>query len=69
MISSFKPPRRTILEPGPSDVSQRVSEAMAKPTIGRLDPYSVGMMDEIKSRYIWLCFNRYVAVEIRFRVN
>jgi len=49
MISSFKPPRRTILEPGPSDVSQRVSEAMAKPTIGRLDPYSVGIMDEIKS--------------------
>ena len=49
MISSFNPPRRTILEPGPSDVSQRVSEAMAKPTIGRLDPYSVGIMDEIKS--------------------
>ena len=48
-ISSFKPPRRTLMGPGPSDVSQRVSEAMARPTIGHLDPYFIGMMDEIKS--------------------
>ncbi|MDH5358947.1 MAG: alanine--glyoxylate aminotransferase family protein [Gammaproteobacteria bacterium] len=35
--------------PGPSDVSERVLEAMARPTIGHLDPAFVGMMDEVKS--------------------
>jgi alanine-glyoxylate transaminase/serine-glyoxylate transaminase/serine-pyruvate transaminase len=35
--------------PGPSDVPQRISEAMARPTIGHLDPLFVKMMDEIKS--------------------
>lgn len=35
--------------PGPSDVSERVSLAMARPTIGHLDPMFVSMMDEIKA--------------------
>jgi alanine-glyoxylate transaminase/serine-glyoxylate transaminase/serine-pyruvate transaminase len=35
--------------PGPSDVSQRVLEALARPTIGHLDPAFVGMMEEMKS--------------------
>jgi alanine-glyoxylate transaminase/serine-glyoxylate transaminase/serine-pyruvate transaminase len=35
--------------PGPSDVSPRVLAAMARPTIGHLDPAFVGMMDEMKS--------------------
>ena len=48
-ISSFHPPRRTLMGPGPSDVSQRVSEAMASPTLGHLDPCLIGMRDEIKS--------------------
>ncbi len=34
--------------PGPSDVSPRVLAAMARPTIGHLDPVFVGMMDEMK---------------------
>jgi len=34
--------------PGPSDVSARVLSALARPTIGHLDPAFVGMMDEIK---------------------
>jgi alanine-glyoxylate transaminase/serine-glyoxylate transaminase/serine-pyruvate transaminase len=34
--------------PGPSDVSQRVLDALARPTIGHLDPAFVGMMDEMK---------------------
>ena len=34
--------------PGPSDVSQRVLSALARPTIGHLDPTFVGMMDEVK---------------------
>ena len=34
--------------PGPSDVHPRVTAAMARPTIGHLDPAFVGMMDEVK---------------------
>ncbi len=34
--------------PGPSDVAPRVLEALARPTIGHLDPAFVGMMDEVK---------------------
>ena len=47
--SPFDPPRRTLLGPGPSDVSPRVLAAMARPTIGHLDPAFVGLMDEIKA--------------------
>ena len=47
-ISSFNPPVRTLMGPGPSDVHPRVTGAMARPTIGHLDPVFVGMMDEIK---------------------
>ena len=46
--SSFIPPKRTLLGPGPSDVSERVLSAMARPTIGHLDPLFVELMDEIK---------------------
>jgi alanine-glyoxylate transaminase/serine-glyoxylate transaminase/serine-pyruvate transaminase len=35
--------------PGPSDVSTRVLEALARPTIGHLDPAFIGMMEEMKS--------------------
>lgn len=47
-ITSFNPPVRTLMGPGPSDVHPRVTAAMARPTIGHLDPMFVGMMDEIK---------------------
>ncbi|MDX1545353.1 MAG: alanine--glyoxylate aminotransferase family protein [Rhodothermales bacterium] len=45
----FHPPQRTLLGPGPSDVSPRILEAMARPTVGHLDPSFVGLMDEIKA--------------------
>ena len=48
-ISSFQPPKRTLMGPGPSDVSERVLQALARPTIGHLDPAFVGMMDEMKT--------------------
>ena len=44
----FHPPKRTLMGPGPSDVSERVLQALARPTIGHLDPAFVGMMDEMK---------------------
>jgi alanine-glyoxylate transaminase / serine-glyoxylate transaminase / serine-pyruvate transaminase len=49
MTTSFTPPRRTLMGPGPSDVPQRVLDAMARPTIGHLDPAFVELMEQIKS--------------------
>ncbi|MDZ7781853.1 MAG: alanine--glyoxylate aminotransferase family protein [Halioglobus sp.] len=48
MTASFFPPLRTLMGPGPSDVSPRVLGALARPTIGHLDPLFVELMDEIK---------------------
>ncbi len=47
-MTSFHPPDVLLLGPGPSPVSQRVLDAMARPTIGHLDPRFVSMMDELK---------------------
>ncbi len=47
-FSSFHPPARLLLGPGPSDVHPRVLAALARPTIGHLDPAFVGMMDEVQ---------------------
>ncbi len=49
MTTPFIPPRRTLMGPGPSDVPQRVLDAMARPTIGHLDPAFVELMEEIKA--------------------
>ncbi len=48
MITSFYPPKRTLMGPGPSDVSSRVLGALGRPTIGHLDPLFIKLMDEIK---------------------
>ncbi len=42
---SFEPSRRILLGPGPSDVSPRVLEALARPTLGHLDPEYLEIMD------------------------
>ena len=47
-MKSFNPPIRTLMGPGPSDVHPRILQAMARPTIGHLDPVFVGMMNEVK---------------------
>lgn len=49
IFQSFHPPQRTLMGPGPSDIHPRVLQAMARPTIGHLDPAFVGMMDELKA--------------------
>ncbi|MCG6870491.1 MAG: alanine--glyoxylate aminotransferase family protein [Gammaproteobacteria bacterium] len=46
--SSFFPPERILMGPGPSNVDPRILAAMSRPTIGHLDPAFVGMMDEVK---------------------
>lgn len=48
MSTSFLPPVRTLMGPGPSDVHPRILSAMARPTIGHLDPLFVQMMDDVK---------------------
>ena len=48
MERTFHPPQRTLMGPGPSDVAPRVLAAMARPTIGHLDPAFVELMDSIK---------------------
>ena len=49
MTSSFHPPSRTLMGPGPSDVNPRILEALSRPTIGHLDPAFISMMDELKT--------------------
>jgi alanine-glyoxylate transaminase/serine-glyoxylate transaminase/serine-pyruvate transaminase len=49
MNDSFYPPRRVLMGPGPSDVSPRVLGALARPTIGHLDPAFIDLMDQIKA--------------------
>jgi len=62
--TSFIPPLRTLMGPGPSDVHPRVLQAMARPTIGHLDPEFVRMMDEIKEllRYAFITENELTMV-------
>lgn len=48
MATTFYPPLRTLLGPGPSDVNPRILAAIGRPTIGHLDPEFIRLMDEIK---------------------
>src|SRR5471030_2700654 len=54
-ITSFHPPQRTLMGPGPSEINPRVLAAMSLPAIGYLDPVFVEMMEELKSllRYVY----------------
>jgi alanine-glyoxylate transaminase/serine-glyoxylate transaminase/serine-pyruvate transaminase len=45
---SIDPPIRMLLGPGPSDIHPRVLAALAKPTVGHLDPYYLRVMDEMQ---------------------
>ena len=60
MAATFNPTPRTLMGPGPSDVSPRVLGALSRPTIGHLDPEFVGMMEEVKSmlQYAFMTENK-----------
>lgn len=45
----FQPPVRTLMGPGPADVHPRILAALARPTIGHLDPAFGDMMEELKA--------------------
>ncbi|PHS27879.1 MAG: alanine--glyoxylate aminotransferase [Robiginitomaculum sp.] len=48
-MKPFHPTPKTLMGPGPSDVPARILEAMARPTVGHLDPQFITLMDEIKT--------------------
>jgi alanine-glyoxylate transaminase/serine-glyoxylate transaminase/serine-pyruvate transaminase len=48
-MQTFQPPRRILMGPGPSDVSPRVLAALARPTIGHLDPAFQAFMEDTKA--------------------
>ncbi len=66
MRNSFIPPERILMGPGPSNVHPRVLEAMARSTIGHLDPKFIELMDDIKSllKYVFRTEN-----EVTFAVS
>jgi alanine-glyoxylate transaminase / serine-glyoxylate transaminase / serine-pyruvate transaminase len=43
-----RPPDRLLLGPGPSDVHERVLEALSQPLVGHLDPFFLALMEEVK---------------------
>lgn len=45
----FRPPRRILLGPGPSNVHGRVLAALAEPLLGHLDPAFLAQMDETRT--------------------
>src|ERR687891_2767389 len=47
--TKITPPIRTLLGPGPSDIHPRVLAALARPTVGHMDPYYLKIMDELQS--------------------
>lgn len=49
-LSRLEPSARLLLGPGPSNVHARVSEALAKPIVGHLDPQFLEIMDAIQEK-------------------
>ncbi len=47
-LPPLNPPIRTLLGPGPSDMHPRVLAALARPTVGHLDPYYLQLMDKLQ---------------------
>jgi len=47
-LPTLNPPIRTLLGPGPSDIHPRVLAALARPTVGHLDPYYLQLMDKLQ---------------------
>jgi alanine-glyoxylate transaminase/serine-glyoxylate transaminase/serine-pyruvate transaminase len=46
--ATINPPVRILLGPGPSDIHPNVLAALARPTVGHLDPYYLQIMDELQ---------------------
>jgi alanine-glyoxylate transaminase/serine-glyoxylate transaminase/serine-pyruvate transaminase len=49
LSAPLDPPLRTLLGPGPSNVHPNVLSALARPTVGHLDPYYLRIMNELQA--------------------
>jgi len=60
-FKSFNPSQRILMGPGPLDVSALVLSALARPTIGHLDPLFINMIDEVKTllQYVFQTKNKF----------
>jgi alanine-glyoxylate transaminase/serine-glyoxylate transaminase/serine-pyruvate transaminase len=47
-LPPLNPPIRTLMGPGPSEIHPRVLAALARPTVGHLDPYYLQLMDRLQ---------------------
>lgn len=59
--SQLNPGKRYLMGPGPSDMHQRVYQAMSAPLVGHLDPYFQQVMEETKTllRYVFQTKNEW----------
>lgn len=59
-MNSFVPPRRLLMGAGPTEIPARVLNAVARPTVGHLDPAFVDLMEEVKEllRYAFQTRNK-----------
>src|SRR5438874_2074156 len=53
-ISSFHPPQRTLMGPGPTEIHPRVLTTMSQPAIGYLDPVFLEMMEDLKGLLLYV---------------
>ena len=60
-FSQLNPGKRYLMGPGPSDMHQRVYQAMSAPLVGHLDPYFQQVMEETKDllRYVFQTKNEW----------
>jgi len=63
-MSVFTPPRRLLFGPGPSQVPDRVYQAMGQPIVGHLDPFFFEQLELIRAdlRAVWGTANEFVHV-------
>src|ERR1700679_4311522 len=45
---ALQPPKRILFGPGPTMVEPGVYEALGKPLVGHLDPYFIGVLDQVR---------------------
>ncbi len=59
-FTALRAPERILLGPGPSNMPASVSQALAMPVIGHLDPYFLQIMDEVQEmlRYTFRTTNK-----------
>ncbi|WP_138006572.1 pyridoxal-phosphate-dependent aminotransferase family protein [Halalkalirubrum salinum] len=60
-VDELRPPDRTLMGPGPSDVHPRVLKAMSTPLVGHLDPSFIEIMNEVQDllRYTFRTDNQW----------